>query len=391
MKICHDISQMSSTYSQLIEFVKSLYLKEGIPLHEPSFTGNEKNYVVDCINSTFVSSVGEYVKKVETSFSSYLSSKYAVALVNGTCALHLALTSEGVQHGDEVITQAFSFIATANAIAYTGAQPLFIDIEMSNLGLSSDALSKFLSENAYLDSDGNCINKKSNRRIKACIPMHTFGMPADINSLADICELWNIVLIEDAAEAVGSKVDNKFCGTFGKMGVFSFNGNKIITAGGGGLIVTNDEEKYLQLKHLSTQAKLAHPWEFDHDSIAFNYRMPNLNAALLLAQFEQLEKFIGAKRKLAKQYEAFFEGTNIAFVKEPVNSKSNYWINAIILSNKTERDSLLRMAHKSKVFMRPAWKLLADLPMYATCYNDGLENSRYLAERIVNLPSSPII
>ena len=376
--------------NKIIEFIKNIYKKDFIALHEPVFIGNEKKYICDTVDSTFVSSVGEYVNKVEEKICEITGAKYAVAVVNGTNGLHLALKVVGVNEGDEVITQALTFVATSNAIVYAGAKPVFVDVDLDTLGMSSKSLRKWLEKNA-IKKENETINRTTGNRIKAVVPMHTFGHPCRIDEIKEICREWNLELVEDSAESLGSLYKNKHTGTFGKVGVFSFNGNKIVTSGGGGMIVTNDENLAKKLKHLSTTAKVPHKWEYFHDEIGYNYRMPNLNAALLLAQLENLDKFLRIKRDLAKRYKKFFENIGIEFINEPKNAKSNFWLNAIKLKDINERDEFLECTNNNGVMTRPIWTLMNKLPMYKNCQNDGLKNSKYLEERIVNIPSGVVL
>jgi len=376
---------------QIINFIQDIYqTKDFIPLHEPRFRGNEKKYLNECIDSTFVSSVGAFVDRFERDFASYVGAKYAVATVNGTSALHAALMVADVQEGDEVLTQALTFIATANAISYCGAKPVFIDVDLKTLGMSATSLETFLETNCTLQ-DNKCINTTTNRTIKACVPMHTFGHPCEIDAIAKICNKWHITLVEDAAESLGSFYKKKHTGTFGAMGCFSFNGNKIITSGGGGVVVTDDEVLAKKLKHLTTTAKVPHKWEYAHDMIGYNYRLPNLNAALLVAQLEELEGFLASKRVLAQKYAHFFKDfTDIEFIKEPNNAQSNYWLNAILCKDKKMRDELLEFTNANGVMTRPIWKLMSELEMFQHSQHDGLENSRYLSDRVINIPSSVV-
>lgn len=314
-----------------------------------------------------------------------------MAAVNGTSALHICLLLSDVKATDEVITQPLSFIATANAISCTGAKPIFLDVDSDTLGLSPDSLLKFLEQNCELEN-GKCINKTTQKIIKACVPMHTFGLPCKIDEIAKICKSWGIVLVEDAAESLGSHYKDKHTGTFGVLGAFSFNGNKIITSGGGGIIVSDDESLAKMAKHLTTTAKIPHPYEYVHDQIAFNYRMPNLNAALLLAQLENLELFLRLKRELAQSYEEFFaDFDDVKFIKEPLNSRSNYWLNAILFKEPSQKDEFLKLSNESGIMTRPIWRLLNELKMYENCQTDELKNAKFLASRVVNLPSSAII
>ncbi|QEE32366.1 aminotransferase, DegT/DnrJ/EryC1/StrS family [Malaciobacter canalis] len=372
----------------IVDFIKQTFnTKEFIPLHEPRFIGNEKKYLNDCIDSTFVSSVGKYVDTFEKEFAKTVGSKYAIATVNGTAALHISLLLSDVKRDDEVITQPLTFIATCNAISYIGAKPVFVDVDLDNMGLSLDSLKNFLENNCEIQ-DNKCINKTTGNIIKACVPMHTFGHPCKIDEIKEICDSWNIALVEDAAESLGSFYKDKHTGTFGKLGAFSFNGNKIITSGGGGVIVTDDEDLAKKAKHLTTTAKVPHPYEYVHDEIAYNYRLPNINAALLVAQLENLDKFLQSKRELANIYKEFFSSTNIEFIKEPNNSNSNYWLQAIKLSTKIKRDEFLEITNKNGVMTRPIWKLMNELEMFKDCQKTDLKNAKYLEERIVNIPSS---
>lgn len=376
---------------KIVNFIKQKFKSESIALHEPKFIGNEKRYLNECIDSGFVSSVGKFVTELEVEFAKKVGAKFAVAAVNGTSALHICLLLSDVKATDEVITQPLSFIATANAISYTGARPIFLDVDSDTLGLSPDSLLKFLEQNCEL-KNGKCINKTTQKTIKACVPMHTFGLPCKIDKIAKICKSWGIVLVEDAAESLGSHYKDKHTGTFGALGAFSFNGNKIITSGGGGMIVTDDESLAKKVKHLTTTAKIPHPYEYVHDQIAFNYRMPNLNAALLLAQLENLELFLRLKRELAQSYDEFFaDFYDVKFIKEPSNSRSNYWLNAILFKEPSQKDEFLKLSNESGVMTRPIWQLLNELKMYENCQTDELKNAKFLASRVVNLPSSAII
>jgi len=375
-------------YSSTIDFIKKLYNnKSFIPLHEPKFLGNEKKYLNDCIDSTFVSSVGKYVESFEKQFAKKVGSKYAIATVNGTSALHISLILAGVTKYDEVITQPLTFIATCNAISYIGAKPIFVDVDLDTMGLSAKALESFLKNNCRIKNN-QCINKMTNKVIKACVPMHTFGHPCKIDKIVKICQKWFITLVEDSAESLGSSYKGKSTGTFGKLGCFSFNGNKIITSGGGGVIVTDDKYLAKKAKYLTTTAKIAHKWEYVHNEIGFNYRMPNLNAALLVAQLEQLDFFVKNKRELALKYKDFFNQNKIKFVKEPKNCSSNYWLQTVILKNLKERDRFLEVTNNNGVMTRPVWKLINKLNMYKDCQCGDLKNSKYLENRVVNIPSS---
>ena len=373
---------------KIIDFIKQTFnTKEFIPLHEPKFIGNEKKYLNECIDSTFVSSVGKYVDRFEKEFASFVGAKYAIATVNGTAALHISLILANVKKDDEVITQPLTFIATCNAISYIGAKPVFVDVDLDTMGLSPKSLKNFLEANCEVVNN-QCINKTTKKIIKACVPMHTFGHSCKIEEIKEICDKWNITLVEDAAESLGSFYKDKHTGTFGKVGAFSFNGNKIITSGGGGVIVTDDEALAKRAKHITTTAKIQHPYEYVHDEIAYNYRLPNINAALLVAQMENLDRFLESKRELALSYEEFFKTSNIDFIKEPKDSKSNYWLQAILLNDLKQRDEFLEFTNKNGVMTRPIWRLMNELEMYKYCQKDELKNAKYLEERVVNIPSS---
>jgi perosamine synthetase len=373
---------------KIISFIRSLHKSDAfIPLHAPYFGGNEKKYLNECIDSTFVSSVGPFVNNFEKEIAKYVDAQHAVAVVNGTSAIHTALEVVGVSENDEVITQALTFVATANAIAYCKAKPLFIDVDKESMGLSPTALKTFLEENTTV-KNGVCINSLTNRKIKACLPMHTFGFPCRIVEICDICEAFGIPVIEDAAEALGSSVNGKKIGTFGTIGVFSFNGNKLITAGGGGALVTNNTKYAQKAKHITTTGKKNHPFEFFHDELAYNYRMPNLNAALICAQLEQIEVFLKDKRELANDYRSFFEALGVTVRSEEENTKANYWLICLELNNKEERDHYLKFLNQNEIMARPIWQLMYKLPMYENCYRDDQKNAQYLEDRIINIPSS---
>lgn len=375
-------------FNDFIDFVKKIYgNKKEIPLHEPKFIGNEKKYLKDCIDTTFVSSIGKYVDKFEKKIAKYTGAKYAVATTNGTSALHVSLILAGVGQDDEVITQPLNFIASCNAISYCNAKPIFIDVDRDTMGLSPDALNLFLKNNTLIKNK-KCINKRTKKIIKACVPMHSYGHPCRIKEIKKILKKYYIFLIEDAAESLGSFYKNKHTGTFGKLGVISFNGNKIITAGGGGCIITNNKVLAKKAKHITTTAKVTHKWDFNHDSVGYNYRMPNLNAALLVAQLENLNSFIKNKRILAKKYEVFFKKTNYNFFLESKNSQSNYWLNSIVLKNKKKRNQFLEKTNSKGVKTRPIWKLMSDLKMFKDCQIGSLKNAKYLQDRVVNIPSS---
>ena len=378
-------------FKDVIDFIQDTYkTKEFISLHEPKFIGNEKKYLNECIDSTYVSSVGKFVDEFEEKIASYTGAKYAIATSNGTSALHISLLLADIDQNSEVITQPITFVATCNAISYCGAQPVFVDVDRDTMGLSPSALKSFLENNTTVKNQ-QCINNKTGKVIKVCVPMHTFGHSCRIDEIKEICNKYHIFLIEDAAESVGSIYKGKHTGTFGQIGVMSFNGNKIITAGSGGCIVTNDEALSKKAKHLTTTAKVPHKWDFNHDMVGYNYRMPNLNAALLVAQLENLDNFISSKRKLANVYEAFFNSTNYVFVKEPVDSKSNYWLNSILLKNKQQRDEFLNDTNSNGVMTRPIWTLMNKLPMFEHAQCGDLTNSEWLEDRVVNIPSSVLV
>ena len=384
-------------HQKTIKFIRKVYNKPigFIPLHEPIFGGNEKKYIMECIDSTFVSSVGKYVTQFEEMMAEYTGSKYAVATVNGTAALHIALLLSGVKENDEVITQPLTFVATANAISYTGAKPIFIDVDRNTMGLSPQSLKEWLKQSTIkrfnkTTNQRETINKKTGKQISACIPMHTFGHPCRIDEIKTICDEYNISLIEDAAESLGSTYRGKHTGTFGLFGTLSFNGNKTITTGGGGMLITDDEELAIKAKHITTTAKVAHKWEYMHDVIGYNYRLTNLAAALGVAQMEQLPDFIKRKRELAKKYEIFFKDSGIEFVSEKKNTEANYWLNALILKDRKERDEFLEQTNEAGIMTRPIWELMNKLPMFKDYQCGDLSNSEFLEDRIVNIPSSVI-
>lgn len=402
-------------YSKHIDFIKSVYgNQEFTPLSVPVFVGNEKKYLSECIDTTFVSSVGKFVDRFEEEMAKYTGAKKAVVCVSGTNALHMSLMLAGVERDDEVLTQALTFIATCNALSYIGAHPVFIDVDRSTMGLSPDAMKAWLQANAEVRDNKNisrddiqlhtdyaipqypceqdtkaCYNKNTGRRIKACVPMHTFGHPVRIEEIVNLCKEWHIELVEDAAESIGSTYKGQHTGTFGKIGAISFNGNKTITTGGGGMLLFNDEEFGKYAKHITTQAKVPHRWEFRHDHIGYNYRMPNINAALGCAQLENLDIYIESKRRVAAEYEAYFKNVpEIEFFVDSPDTFSNYWLNAVILKDKTAQLEFLEQTNDNGVMTRPIWELMNRLPMFESCENDGLENTIWFADRVVNIPSS---
>lgn len=376
-------------YEKTINFIKQLYgNQEFTPLAVPVFVGNEKKYLTECIDSTFVSSVGKFVDRFEEMVAEYTGAKRAVVCVNGTNALHIAMMLAGVERGDEVLTQALTFIATCNAISYIGAHPVFIDVDKETMGLSPVALRNWLEANAEV-KNGVCYNKRTGHRVKACVPMHTFGHPCKIEDIAAVCQEYHLELVEDAAESIGSFYKGRHTGTFGKIGALSFNGNKTITTGGGGMLLFNDEELGKLAKHITTQAKVPHRWEFVHDHIGYNYRMPNINAALGCAQMEHLEEYVLNKRETAQRYKEFFQNeAEVEFFTEPENCRSNYWLNVVILKDKEAQLHFLQETNDNGVMTRPIWELMNRLPMFEHCQHDSLENTIWFADRVVNIPSS---
>ena len=371
---------------------EELDVQGALPLHEPSFEGREWEYVKDCIDTGWVSSVGSYVDRVEEMLAHACGTRYAVAVVNGTSALHMALLSVGVGDGDAVVCPALTFIATANAISYCGAVPIFADSEMGTLGLDANKLKKFFATSCER-GQGGLFHKASGRRIAAIVPVHIFGHPVDMDGLCDVADEYGLFVVEDSAEALGSFYQDKPCGGLSKVGAISMNGNKTITSGGGGGIVTNDEELAWKLKHITTTARSSKGWEFDHDQVGFNYRMPNINAALACAQLEMLEVFVARKRALAVRYaEIIGDIADVSFVKEPPRSRSNYWLNAVMMKDAAARDDVLERTNALGIHTRPCWRLLSDTKAYAgsLCVDD-LQCSRRLTDRIVNLPSGPAL
>lgn len=395
-------------YQNVIGFIKDLYNnQEFVPLAVPKFIGNEKKYLNECIDTTFVSSVGKFVDRFEEDMAAYTGTKRAVVCVSGTNALHMSLMLVGVMRDDEVLTQALTFIATCNALSYIGAHPVFIDVDKSTMGLSPDAMKEWLQKNAEVrkntrineldkshdfaiqEDELACYNKNTGRRIKACVPMHTFGHPVRIEEIATLCKEWHIELVEDAAESIGSKYKGQHTGTFGKVGAISFNGNKTITTGGGGMMLFNDEEMGAYAKHITTQAKIPHRWEFRHDHIGYNYRMPNINAALGCAQLENLDAYVADKRATAAAYAEYFKNVDgIEFFTEPENSFSNYWLNVVIFPDHDKQLEFLQETNDNGVMTRPIWELMNRLPMFENCEKDGLKNTIFFADRVVNIPSS---
>ena len=361
-----------------------------VVLHEPTFAGNEWSYLKECLDSTFVSSVGKFVDRFEADLAAFTGAKHAVAVVNGTAALHIALKIAGVMPGDEVLVPALTFVATANAVSYCGAVPHFVDSESHTLGVDCAKLREYLGRHTELRA-GRCINRGTGRTIRALVPMHTFGHPADLDGLLAVSRDFHLELVEDAAESLGSYYRGRHTGTFGRMGTLSFNGNKTITTGGGGAILTNDSDLARRAKHLTTTAKIPHAWEYRHDEVGYNYRLPNLNAALGCAQLEQLPTMLAGKRELFRRYQAAFEGVaGVTIMAEPAQSRSNYWLQTLILSQPVagERDVLLDALNEAGFMARPIWTLMHELAPYKACPRMDLAEAESLAQRVLNIPSS---
>ena len=371
----------------LVSCIQDIYsTKDLISLHEPYFDRDEELSLESVIKSTFVSSVGPLVEELESKISTYTGSLYAIAVVNGTSALQVSLELCGVKPGDEVITQSLTFVASVNAIHHCSAAPIFVDVCKESMGMSPQSLNQFLEENCEVREEG-CWNIKSKRIIKACMPMHTFGFPCDINEIKAICDKYNIALVEDSAESIGSSYDKKHTGTFGEFGVISFNGNKTITTGAGGVILTDNKEKAFLAKHITTTAKLPHKWNFDHDMPAYNFRMPNLNAALGLSQLKKLPFLLEQKRLIAKKYKDWGDKNGYCFMQERSGTVSNYWLNTMIVNDKEERDAILEETNKSLVMTRPAWTPMHRLPFNTSFQRDEMTNTDWLFDRIINVPS----
>ena len=379
-------------HNKLVNLVQDIYqTKEFIPLHAPTFSGNEKEYVNNTLDSTFVSSVGMYVEQFEQQIEQFTGSAKAIATVNGTAALHTALYMAGVKSGDLVITQALTFVATCNALYHMGAEPVFVDVSNTSLGLCPKALEQYLNDNAVLNNDGLCEDKNTAQIYRAVVPMHTFGHPVELDELIAVCSNWSIALVEDAAESLGSYYKGKHTGTFGDFSAISFNGNKVITTGGGGIVLCKTIEDGLHTKHVTTTAKVPHPYEFFHDEAGFNYRLPNLNAALGCAQMEVLPKYLKQKRLLANHYADFFNGTDFSFVNEPEYAQSNYWLNAIICPDSDSREIFIKETNAQGVMTRPIWKLMHRLPMFENAKRGDLSVSEWVEANLVNIPSSPTV
>ncbi len=371
-----------------VEFTREIYkTNDFIPLHIPTFGGNEEKYLAESISERQVSTTGRFIDQFEELLAQRTNSKGSLALVNGTAALQVSLRLCGVREGDEVLTQALSFVATSNAIMYNNAKPVFLDVDKQTMSLSKKALKEFLDEHGEIRGD-YCYNKITGKRIKACIPMHTFGFVGPIDEICAICKEWKVKVVEDAAEALGSTYKGHHAGTFGDTGAYSFNGNKVITAGGGGAIVSNITDLTKHGKHLITTAKVPHAWRYFHDEVGYNYRLPNLNAALLCAQMEQLDGFLVSKRELANTYASFFDSIGWDFKKESGECKANYWLMNIELRDREERDEFLRECNAAGVMTRPIWDLLCEMPMFKSCYRDEQKNASWLADRVVSIPSS---
>jgi aminotransferase in exopolysaccharide biosynthesis len=359
-------------------------------LHEPSFKGNEWLYLKECLDSTFVSSVGKFVDRFELDLARFTGAKHAVAVVNGTAALHIALKLAGVTTGDEVLIPALTFVATANAVTYCNSTPHFVDSEERTLGIDAGKLRDYLAHHTE-QRGGHCINRATGSVIRALVPMHTFGHPVDLDALLAVARDFNLVIVEDAAESLGSTYHGQHTGTFGLMGTLSFNGNKTITTGGGGAILTNDATLARHAKHLTTTAKLPHAWEYRHDEIAYNYRLPNLNAALGCAQLEQLPNMLTAKRALFARYQAaFFSVQGVALVAEPEQCQSNYWLQTLLLDGDraNQRDPILAATNAAGCMTRPAWILMHELPQFMACPRMDLTMALSLSQRLINIPSS---
>ena len=390
-------SAATAVAQRLIRFIKDeLYPeRDVIGLHEPTFTGNEKAYVLDAIDSTFVSSVGKYVDRFEEMVAEYTGAARAVAAVNGTAALHAALHLMGVGRDDLVITQPLTFVATANAIKYCGADPVFVDVDDDSLGLSPEAVATFLNEQCTTDPARGVVHSATGRRVAACVPMHTFGLPMRIAELVELCDRWGIPVIEDAAESLGSFVGETHTGRFGKIGILSFNGNKTITTGGGGMIITDDEELGRRAKHITTTAKAPHPWEYVHDELGFNYRLPNLNAALGCAQLEQLDQKIAAKAEIAHSYREVIaasdtDSSQYQMIETRPGTKSNYWLNAIRCPDRHARDAMLTVFNEQRIMARPIWELMYRLPAFSNAITIPCPVAEKLVDSVVNLPSWPV-
>lgn len=378
-------------FNSLIEFVRDTYkTNDFIPLHAPSFSGRERDYVCQTLDSTFVSSVGKFVNQFEVDIKKFTGTSSAIATVNGTAALHTALHLAGVKPGDLVITQALTFVATCNVIYHMGAQPVFADISEISLGLCPKAVQSWLEKHADLDNNGVCRHRSSGARISTVVPMHTFGHPVELDELTAVCRAWGLAMVEDAAESLGSYYKGKHTGTYGQFGALSFNGNKIITTGSGGMVLCKSIEDGKRAKHITTTAKTEHPYEYFHDQPGFNYRLPNINAALGCGQMERLPQYLKSKKVLAQKYELFFSNTPFKFITQPEYAESNFWLNAVMCPDYKTREELLKETNACGVGTRPVWKLMHRLPMFSSSLRGDLEISEWVEKHLVNLPSSPI-
>lgn len=387
------VTRSSTLSEEIVDAIRKVIGSGPAALHEPQFAGNEWAYLKECLDSTYVSSIGKFVDRFEAQIAEYTGAKHAVAVCNGTAALHVALQLSGVAAGDEVIVPALTFAATANAVTYCGAIPHFADSEESSLGLDPEALREYLRDNTEIRAD-RCVNRRTSRVIRAIVPMHAFGHPADIDGLLAVARDYRLNLTEDAAESLGSTLRGRHTGTFGLMGTLSFNGNKTITTGGGGAIITNDAQLAKRAKHLTTTAKLPHRWEYRHDEIGYNYRMPNINAALGCAQLEQLPAFLKAKRRLFEAYAAAFAGMGGAhLLSEPAGCQSNYWLQTLVLERAAapQRDRILAATNEAGFMTRPAWTLMHELAPYRDCPRMPLPVAESLEARLINLPSSAFL
>ena len=384
------LSTQTSLSEQVIAAIQTVIGSDPVVLHEPSFNGNEWLYLKECLDSTFVSSVGKFVDRLEADLAAFTGAKYAVAVVNGTAALHIALKLAGVNFGDEVLIPALTFVATANAVTYCGASPHFVDSEERTLGIDAEKLRDYLKSSTEQHA-GECVNRTTGRIIRAVVPMHTFGHPADVEGLLAVATDYNLALVEDAAESLGSYYHGQHTGTFGLMGTLSFNGNKTITTGGGGAILTNDPELACHAKHLTTTAKQPHAWEYRHDEIGYNYRMPNINAALGCAQLEQLPDMLAAKRELFQRYQlAFSSISGVRLRNEPEQCQINYWLQTLVLDSEQSdrRDILLEATNNAGIMTRPAWVLMHELTPFRVCPRMDLSTAHSLVQRLINIPSS---
>lgn len=375
-------------FADIVAFIKEIYPNENpVPLHAPRFLGEEKKNLAECIDTTYVSYVGRFVTKFEDQVKELTGARNAVAIVNGTAALHMAFVAAGVKPGDEVVTQSLTFAGTAAGIRHAGAEPAFVDVDLDTMGMSPDSLFRFLSVECDRRAEG-LYDRANGRKIAAVVPMHSFGHPVRIVRIREICDEFGIQLIEDAAESIGSSYRGAQTGTFGRAAILSFNGNKTVTAGGGGMVVTDDDALAERVRHLSTTAKLKHPWEFVHDEAGYNLRLTNVNAAIGSAQMDCLDLFLANKRKTASSYAAFFEGSGYQFFLEPPDCVSNYWLNCLVMKDRTEREAFLEHSNTSGVQTRPIWRVMNTLKPYEQCHRTALPNAEWLVDRVVNLPSS---